>query len=63
MMRNLKQYPITEDEVIGAVANSLERYRATAGIGGNDGFILHHLQDLLKNDKEVMDKLLIALKI
>ncbi len=47
-MRNLKEYPITEVEVIGAISNSLERYRETAGIGGNDGFILHHLQDFLK---------------
>lgn len=62
-MRNLKEYPVTETEIIEAVQHALERYREIGGIGGLDGFILHHLQDLLKNDKEVMEKLLLALKI
>ena len=62
-MRNIREYPVTDTEVIGAVEHALERYRAIGAIGGIDGFILHHLQDLLKNDKEVMDKLLLALKI
>lgn len=62
-MRNIREYPVTDTEVIGAVEHALERYKEIGAIGGIDGFILHHIQDLLKNDKEVMAKLIMTLKI
>lgn len=62
-MRNIREYPVTDNEVIGAVEHALERYKESVAIGGIDGFILYNIQDLLKNDKEVMAKLIMTLKV
>lgn len=62
-MRNLIQYPITEEEVLATLEYALERQNCSGEIGGNDGFILDKIQTMLKNEPHIMSKLIDYLKI
>jgi hypothetical protein len=51
-MRNLKEYPISVDEVIQSVQRAQADYNSLELIGGVDGVCLNLLEEFLEEQKE-----------
>lgn len=63
MSRNILEYPITPDEVHSAVKRAFDDHAVKQLIGGNDGYILHHIGETLAQNPEFLGAVVEACRI